>query len=160
MPRLPKEISESSLNLDRFCMTSYSKEFLLFDTVDIDRKIAFASKIQLEILSKSTKWHINGTFKSCPNLYYQFIQFYQFEDYIKLIETKSKFIEKFNTIVYSTLTQWPLHNEIDDFLDVIWSLYQFKDENSSENSRKTENEVKNGCKKARKTSSSDMVAQN
>ncbi|CAF0995559.1 unnamed protein product [Brachionus calyciflorus] len=71
MPRLPKEISEISLNLDRFCITSYSKEFLLFDTLGTDRIIAFASKIQLEILSKPTKWHIDGTFKSCPNLYYQ-----------------------------------------------------------------------------------------
>ncbi|CAF0720222.1 unnamed protein product [Brachionus calyciflorus] len=76
------------------------------------------------------------------------------------VRDMKKFIEKLNTIVYSSLSPWPLHNEIDDFLDVIGSLYQFKDEKSPENSRQTENEVKNGYKKARKTISSDAVAQN
>ncbi|CAF0778634.1 unnamed protein product [Brachionus calyciflorus] len=77
MPRLPKKISEISLNLDRFCMT-------------------------------------------------------------------------IKTIVYSSLSSWPLHNEIDDFLDVIGSLYQFKDEKSPENSRQTENEVKMDTRKPAK----------
>ncbi|CAF1033769.1 unnamed protein product [Brachionus calyciflorus] len=71
IPKLPKEKNEIDLTNPRFTSKSYSKPFLLFDTNDKDRITAFASDIQLEILAKSARWHIDGKFKSCPNLYKQ-----------------------------------------------------------------------------------------
>ena len=44
---------------------------MLFDTNDKDRIIAFSSDIELSILSKSKRWHIDGTFKCCPDLFNQ-----------------------------------------------------------------------------------------
>ncbi|CAF1068910.1 unnamed protein product, partial [Brachionus calyciflorus] len=71
IPALPKIKSDISLTFDRFKLISSYKNFILYDTNDTDRIITFASKLQIEILSKSTRWHIDGTFKSCPNLYKQ-----------------------------------------------------------------------------------------
>jgi hypothetical protein len=53
-------------------ITNYCSRFLLFDTGDKEnRMIAFASNIGLEILSQSTQWHVDGTFKACPKISYQ-----------------------------------------------------------------------------------------
>ncbi|CAF0823071.1 unnamed protein product [Brachionus calyciflorus] len=45
--------------------------FLLFDTKDNDRIIAFASDTGLKILSQSDSWHVDGTFKAAPKCYAQ-----------------------------------------------------------------------------------------
>ncbi|CAF0785429.1 unnamed protein product [Brachionus calyciflorus] len=59
IPKFPKNKSEISLTYDRFNLTSYCQEFVLIDTNDSDRIIAFASKVQIEILSKSARWNID-----------------------------------------------------------------------------------------------------
>ncbi|CAF0763713.1 unnamed protein product [Brachionus calyciflorus] len=45
--------------------------FILFDSKDDDRIIGFASDTCLSILSRSTAWHVDGTFKSAPGCYKQ-----------------------------------------------------------------------------------------
>ncbi|RMZ94544.1 hypothetical protein BpHYR1_011624, partial [Brachionus plicatilis] len=55
MPNLPKTVQEIYFSepYTKYTFTSNEKRFLLFDTKDDDRIIAFASDIQLEILSRS-----------------------------------------------------------------------------------------------------------
>ncbi|CAF1083593.1 unnamed protein product [Brachionus calyciflorus] len=74
IPSLPKSLERIDSSLPRFQKTTYKKRFLLFDTDDKERIIAFASDIQLEILSKSKRWHVDDTFKCCPTIYYQILQ--------------------------------------------------------------------------------------
>ena len=70
MPLLPK--TSETLDLDgQFITTLDGLRFLLFDTEGNDRIIAFASDRQLECLSRSTKCHSDGTFKSSPQLFFQ-----------------------------------------------------------------------------------------
>ncbi|CAF0816561.1 unnamed protein product [Brachionus calyciflorus] len=45
--------------------------FLLFDSKDDHRIIGFDSDACLNILSKSSTWHVDGTFKSAPGCYKQ-----------------------------------------------------------------------------------------
>ena len=68
MPVLPK--TRETIDLDgQFIITLDGLRFLLFDTEGSYRIIAFASDRQLECLSRSTKWHSDGTFKSSPELF-------------------------------------------------------------------------------------------
>ncbi|CAF1129387.1 unnamed protein product [Brachionus calyciflorus] len=46
-------------------------KFVLFDLKDSDRIIGFCSPIGFEILKKTKQFHIDGTFKSTPKIYYQ-----------------------------------------------------------------------------------------
>ena len=52
-------------------MTNDAKRYKLFDTLDNERMICYASNVGLEILSKSAEWHADGTFKSAPRKYKQ-----------------------------------------------------------------------------------------
>ena len=70
MPLLPR--TRETIDLDgHFITTLDGLRFLLFDTEGSDRIIAFASDRQLECLSRSSKWHSDGTFKSSPDLFSQ-----------------------------------------------------------------------------------------
>ncbi|CAF0717105.1 unnamed protein product [Brachionus calyciflorus] len=73
VPKLPKNISEINFNgaYSSFTLTNYSERYLLFDTEDNERIICFASDKQLEILSLTKRWHVDGTFKAAPSLFYQ-----------------------------------------------------------------------------------------
>ncbi|CAF0925869.1 unnamed protein product, partial [Brachionus calyciflorus] len=70
IPTLPKNIQHVDLTSERYSNTKYKTRFLLFDTNDKERIIAYASDNQLQILSKSQRWHIDGTFK-CFQFYNQ-----------------------------------------------------------------------------------------
>ena len=73
LPPLPKERSDIIFEDDyaRFTETNCHNRFLLFDTKDNNRIIAFSSDTQLEIISKSKRWNVDGTFKAAPPLYKQ-----------------------------------------------------------------------------------------
>jgi hypothetical protein len=47
------------------------EQFLLFDTKDVDRIIAFGSAKCIRLLRSCDQWHIDETFKSAPSIYYQ-----------------------------------------------------------------------------------------
>jgi hypothetical protein len=70
-PIEPKVTDEINLTDYRFINTNDAKRYKLFDTLDDTRMICYASNIGLEILSKSTEWHADGTFKSAPRKYKQ-----------------------------------------------------------------------------------------
>ena len=71
IPKLPDSLPAIKIDKDRYRLTAYKTRFLLFDTNDEDRIIAHVSSTQLEILSKASRWHMDGTFKSAPSLFYQ-----------------------------------------------------------------------------------------
>ncbi|CAF1019326.1 unnamed protein product, partial [Brachionus calyciflorus] len=81
LPPLPKERSDIIFEDDyaRFTETNCHNRFLLFDTKDNNRIIAFSSDTQLEILSKSKRWHVDGTFKAAPALYKQLYQIHAWD---------------------------------------------------------------------------------
>ena len=67
---VPKK--RETIDIDGHCITTLDGlRFLLFDINGSDRIIAFVSDRQLEILSRSKKWHSDGTFKSSPDLFAQ-----------------------------------------------------------------------------------------
>ena len=70
-PKLPTDLPAINIDQDRYRLTNYNRRFILFDTNDDDRIIAHSSNVQLEILSKASRWHLDGTFKSAPTLFYQ-----------------------------------------------------------------------------------------
>ena len=67
---LPTNTNEIHLT-EQYERTSDDKRFKLFDTNDDDRIIAFCSDAGLQKLSKCDQWHVDGTFKSAPVIYYQ-----------------------------------------------------------------------------------------
>jgi hypothetical protein len=77
-PKLPQSIKEIDLP-DKYRTTSYGQPFLLFDTYNKfdpndkaeDRIIAFASNHQLICLENCSTWHVDGTFSTSPQLFYQ-----------------------------------------------------------------------------------------
>ena len=70
MPLVPK--TRETIDLDgQFITMLDGLHFLLFDTEGNDRIIAFASDRQLDCLSRLSKWHSDGTFKSSPELFSQ-----------------------------------------------------------------------------------------
>ena len=65
-------MSQQSIDLDgQYLVTIYGQRFLLFDTNGTERIIAYSSDFQMEILSLSTQWHVDGTFKTAPQLFAQ-----------------------------------------------------------------------------------------
>ena len=68
---LPKTTADIELILPDFTLTSDNERFFLFYTEDDERIISFASDIQLDCLKNSTRLHVDGTFKTSPNLYFQ-----------------------------------------------------------------------------------------
>ena len=71
MPILPRSLDLIDLVNPLYNSTSYKKRFLLYDSLDTKRFLVFSSDRQLEILSRANRWHIDGTFKSSPDLYHQ-----------------------------------------------------------------------------------------
>jgi hypothetical protein len=69
---IPKSTDDIQLNDDLYRNTADGRRFLLFDTNDQDRIICHASDHQLECLSMSKTWHVDGTFKHSAQHYYQF----------------------------------------------------------------------------------------
>ncbi|CAF0932973.1 unnamed protein product [Brachionus calyciflorus] len=51
--------------------SSNDQKFLIADSQDELRILIFATPKGLKVLQKSNCWHVDGTFKSCPNLYAQ-----------------------------------------------------------------------------------------
>jgi hypothetical protein len=72
LPNIPTSTDEIELN-EEYTQTTDKKRFLLFDTIDDDRAIAFCSEAGLEKLAKSDQWHIDGSFKAAPLIYYQLL---------------------------------------------------------------------------------------
>jgi hypothetical protein len=70
-PLEPKETDDIDLTDNRYILTIDAKRYKLFDIKDNERMICYASNVGLEILSKSTEWHADGTFKSAPRKYKQ-----------------------------------------------------------------------------------------
>ena len=70
-PKFTENLPAIDIDNDRYRLSSYNRRFILFDTNDEDRIIAHSSNVQLEILSKASRWHLDGTFKSAPTLFYQ-----------------------------------------------------------------------------------------
>ncbi|CAF1004023.1 unnamed protein product, partial [Brachionus calyciflorus] len=69
----PKRVKcTKDIDLDnKFGLTTDNKPFVLFDSNDQDRIIAFCSPVGLEILKKTKQIHVDGTFKSTPKIFYQ-----------------------------------------------------------------------------------------
>jgi hypothetical protein len=105
IPKNPKSVDKIDLSSERFSNTLYKKRFLLFDTNDDDRIIAYASDIQLTILAKATRWHIDGTFKCCPDVYYQVFTIHAlFNEHMYF--TVIFFLIGESTLIYSKAIQW------------------------------------------------------
>lgn len=68
IPLLLQTLKDIKLIDTIYSQTIDKKRFLLFDTNDAERIIAFSSDRQLEILSRCTSWHIDGTFRSYSKL--------------------------------------------------------------------------------------------
>ena len=78
-PNIPSSLDEVTI-LPEWCLNN-NKRFLLNHVVEDNLNfLIFCSDIGLELLSKSTTWHSDGTFKVAPSLFYQF----NYEDRQKL----------------------------------------------------------------------------
>ena len=70
-----KELKDLDLYSERnlrLTITVQNKVFLRYDNKDINNRILiFASGTQLHCLIEATRIHGDGTFESCPNLFYQ-----------------------------------------------------------------------------------------
>ncbi len=64
-PQLTKNKQEIILE-EKYKKTIENKRFLLYDSEDKKRILIFMSDIQLQILSSSVIWHIDGTFYTSP----------------------------------------------------------------------------------------------
>ena len=66
-PTLPNPHNDVILKNDLYTKTNDDELFLLFDINDIARRIiGFVSQTGIEMLSLSTQWHADGTFKAAP----------------------------------------------------------------------------------------------
>jgi len=61
--KIPKTLEDIDLSSEKYCKTKDKRQFLLSHKKDM---IIYASKYQLEILSASQRWHIDGTFDASP----------------------------------------------------------------------------------------------
>ena len=71
MPKNPVTTDDIELTNDKYVLTNDFKRYKLFDTLDDQRMICYASDIGLDILSKSKEWHADGTFRCAPSKYAQ-----------------------------------------------------------------------------------------
>ncbi|KAL4154547.1 hypothetical protein QTP88_000404 [Uroleucon formosanum] len=76
---------------DSFKKTLCGEQFLFFDSADSgnfeDRILIFSTSKNLELLTYSKHWFADGTFSSCPNLFYQLFTIHtiQFSNVIPLV---------------------------------------------------------------------------
>ncbi len=79
IPNIPSSLDKVTIPPE-WCLNN-NKRFLLSHVVEDNvNLLIFCSDIGLELLSKSTRWHSDGTFKVAPSLFYQF----NYEDRQKL----------------------------------------------------------------------------
>lgn len=73
MPANPLNRQEIPELPERFRNTLADERFLLFDSGvgDLDRVFIFASDIGIELLQESEHWFADGTFKVCPEVFFQ-----------------------------------------------------------------------------------------
>lgn len=73
VPNIPKSVDDIIFTgpYSAFTLISCSQQFLLFDTKGEDRIIAFASDVQMVILTDAKRWHLDGTLKAAPTLFFQ-----------------------------------------------------------------------------------------
>ena len=77
-PTEPAPRSLEDLRLDPDCIISFKSEpMLLHDNEDSERRIIiFGTKGNLEKLQGCPSWYVDGTFKPCPELFYQLLTFH------------------------------------------------------------------------------------
>jgi hypothetical protein len=68
----PKSTNDITFDDSFYTETADFRRFLLFDTNDDDRIICHATDSQLQCLSLSKIWHVDGTLKHATGHYYQF----------------------------------------------------------------------------------------
>ncbi|KAJ3645124.1 hypothetical protein Zmor_022811 [Zophobas morio] len=69
-PSVPLSLSELTIPA-QYQNTAKGDKFLLYDSKDDDRVLIFGTKKNLELLSNSTTWMMDGTFQTVPALFYQ-----------------------------------------------------------------------------------------
>lgn len=70
-PKLPKTIEEIILP-EEYKQTVDRKRYLLWDKLkETNKSLAMASDNQIYCLGMSKVWHVDGTFKTSPNLFYR-----------------------------------------------------------------------------------------
>ena len=69
-PSVPLSLSELTIP-PQYQNTAKGDKFLLYDSKDDDRVLIFGTKKNLELLSNSTTWMMDGTFQTVPALFYQ-----------------------------------------------------------------------------------------
>ena len=69
LPKLPMTIEEIKIE-GEWSQTSNKERFLVSNAGSDN--IVFSSKVGLEILSLSKRWHADGTFETAPKSFYQF----------------------------------------------------------------------------------------
>ena len=67
LPTLRRDVSLST----RFSNTRSGEDFLLVDDGDDDKIMIFATEENLRLLSDAKAFYIDGTFSTCPSLFYQ-----------------------------------------------------------------------------------------
>ncbi len=67
LPTLRRDVSLST----RFSNTRSGEDFLLVDDGDDDKIMIFATEENLRLLSDAEAFYIDGTFSTCPSLFYQ-----------------------------------------------------------------------------------------
>jgi hypothetical protein len=68
----PKSINDITFDDSLYTETADGRRFLLIDSNDDHRIICHATDSQLQCLSLSKIWHVDGTFKHAAEHYYEF----------------------------------------------------------------------------------------
>ena len=75
-PNAPTCLAELVLEQED-CLSLDGHEMLQFDNNDDERRIVIlATSDDLDILQESPSWYVDGTFNSCPQLFYQILTFH------------------------------------------------------------------------------------
>ena len=67
---IPTDLSEMPIPQE-YTVTSSNQQFLQADLQDPARLLLFASPEAVQLLQDSNHWFVDGTFKTCPDLFYQ-----------------------------------------------------------------------------------------
>jgi hypothetical protein len=100
--------SSKDLVLDDNCkfitVNNQKEEFLQYDNNNKDgnRLIIFFSTTSMEIMRDSDNWHIDGTFKTCPKIFYQLVTI-QCVIKTQILPTVYALMERKNKDAYMTL---------------------------------------------------------
>lgn len=69
---IPKDLEDLVIP-QKYRKTGKNEEFILYDSNDKQRVIIMGTKQNLNFLERSTKWYIDGTFKTVPELFHQLL---------------------------------------------------------------------------------------